>query len=90
MAAIDPNDLQAALGATPPTTPNGTNTTAAQQATFRAQRTALQTVLNIVVCPPAVVVAPQAPPVAPPAVPAAPPPVVPNVPNAGGSRKRMY
>jgi hypothetical protein len=83
MAAIDPNDLQAALGATPPTTPTGTNTTAAQQAAFRAQRTALRAVLNVVAPQPAVVAAPQAPP-APSAGQAAPLPVVPTRPNAGG------
>jgi hypothetical protein len=89
MAAIDPNDLQAALGATPPTTPNGTNTTAAQQATFRTQRTALQAVLNVIVPPPAAIIVPQAPQAAPQgaaqaAGQAAPLPVVPTRPNAGG------
>jgi hypothetical protein len=47
MSAIDPFVLGAVLGATPPTTPNGTVTTPAEQADFCAHRIALQAVFNV-------------------------------------------
>jgi hypothetical protein len=89
-AAIDPFDLGVALGATPPTTPNGTATTPAEQADFRAQRIALQAVFNanapVVANVAPAVPAPPVPQVAPP-VPqqqAAVAPVPPIQPRAGG------
>jgi hypothetical protein len=86
MAAIDPFDLRAALGATPLTAPNGTATTPAEQADFRAQRTALQAVFNANAHPAANVApaVPIVPPVAPLVQPAAAAQVPPLQPRSGG------